>query len=178
MAGEQSQDTAKATTTLRESYLAFPIKIKLKPGETEARFVIQDPWGLRRSVTPLFLVWGATPEIAGLGTSFFIDASGAQLTAMHLLTDVVNGRIGGHERIRSRTAHERCSAGHFARSGIGVRTTSGWHISRCPDDGDVPKAEVGRPAPLHTLRSRTASGRDRTRSRVSSRDQLDAREAD
>src|ERR1019366_3493155 len=74
--------------------VSFPIKISLKPGETEARFAIQDPWGLRRSVTPLFLVWGTSPEVVGLGTSFFIGP-GTQLTAMHLLTDVVNGRIGG-----------------------------------------------------------------------------------
>jgi len=46
-------------------------------------------------VTPLFFVHGDIPEIIGLGTSFFIDSSGTQLTAMHLLTDVVNGRIGG-----------------------------------------------------------------------------------
>jgi serine protease Do len=46
-------------------------------------------------VTPLFLVHGDIPEIIGLGTSFFINSSGVQLTAMHLLTDMVNGRVGG-----------------------------------------------------------------------------------
>jgi serine protease Do len=75
--------------------MGFPITVRLKPGETEALFGVQDPWRLRRSVTPLFLVWSDPPKITGLGTSFFIHPLGTQLTAMHLLTDVVNGRIGG-----------------------------------------------------------------------------------
>lgn len=37
-------------------------------------------------------------QVIGLGTSFFVDGNGLQLTAMHLVTDLINARRGGTDR--------------------------------------------------------------------------------
>jgi hypothetical protein len=67
--------------------MAFPIMIRPKLCESEAGFVMQDPWNLRRSITPLFLVSGDDVKVIGLGTSFFVN--GARCVDVIELVEIV-----------------------------------------------------------------------------------------
>jgi serine protease Do len=55
-----------------------------KQNENKERFLIQDPFGLRRSIIPLFTVDRETELVSGLGTAFRIDPFGTYLTAHHV----------------------------------------------------------------------------------------------
>jgi hypothetical protein len=78
--------------------LSFPIEPHVS--EPESDFLIQDPFGLRRAITPFFafdlsdgmLTNPANGAAEGLGTSFFVTPWGRQLSAMHLTTDFLNAR--------------------------------------------------------------------------------------
>ena len=76
--------------------MRFPIKLNLRPDESTALFAISDPWKLRLSVTPVFAVNPDGISITGLGTSFFVDETGTQLTAMHVVTDEINSGTSGY----------------------------------------------------------------------------------
>lgn len=63
--------------------MAFPA---LPSSQKNERFFrIQDPFGLRRSIVPLFTIDRETHLISGLGTSFRVDPFGTYLTAYHML---------------------------------------------------------------------------------------------
>jgi serine protease Do len=78
--------------------MAFPIEPL--HSEPESNFLIQDPFGLRKAITPFFaidlqdgmLTNPANGATEGLGTSFFLTPWGHQLSAMHLTTDFLNAR--------------------------------------------------------------------------------------
>lgn len=79
--------------------MAFPIGPDPRFDQPEADFLIQDPFGLRRAVTPVFafdlrdgmLVDPVKGQSIGLGTSFYVTPFGHQLSAMHVITDFLNG---------------------------------------------------------------------------------------
>ena len=56
-------------------------------GQTSARFEIEDPFGLRRAVQPIFL---ARPDdtLEGYGTAFSADGWGTFITADHITADL------------------------------------------------------------------------------------------
>ncbi|MDH6263861.1 serine protease [Bradyrhizobium sp. BR13661] len=78
--------------------MAFPIGPDPRSQEPETDFLIQDPFGLRRAVTPVFafdlndgmLVDPVNGLSIGLGTSFYVTPFGHQLSAMHVVTDFLN----------------------------------------------------------------------------------------
>ena len=78
----------------------MPFPIEPLHSEPESDFLIQDPFGLRKAVTPFFVVDLRNGMLAnpangvaeGLGTSFFVTPWGRQLSAMHLTTDFLNTR--------------------------------------------------------------------------------------
>jgi serine protease Do len=78
--------------------LAFPIEPNAS--ESQSDFLIQDPFGLRKAITPFFafdlsdgmLANPVNAAAEGLGTSFFVTPWGRQLSAMHLTTDFLNAR--------------------------------------------------------------------------------------
>jgi serine protease Do len=78
----------------------MPFPIESLHAEPESDFLIQDPSGLRKAVTPVFafdLQDGMLKEprdglSIGLGTSFYITPFGRQLSAMHVTTDFFNAQ--------------------------------------------------------------------------------------
>ncbi|MHC2678316.1 hypothetical protein ACVI1J_010538 [Bradyrhizobium diazoefficiens] len=80
--------------------MAFPIEPDPRGSEPESDFLIQDPFGLRRAVTPFFafdlqdgmLTEPKEGEAKGIGTSFYVTPFGHQLSAMHVTTDFLNTR--------------------------------------------------------------------------------------
>jgi hypothetical protein len=82
--------------------MPFPIGPDPRFRESEALFRVQDPFGLRRSVTPVFMSYQETGEFVGCGTSFFITPFGRQLSAMHVITDFFN-----EQRITARPNERR-----------------------------------------------------------------------
>jgi serine protease Do len=78
--------------------MSFPITPDPRHNEPETDFIIQDPFGLRRAVTPVFafdtqqgmLTDLHTGMSTGLGTSFYVTPFGHQLSAMHFITDFFN----------------------------------------------------------------------------------------
>jgi hypothetical protein len=59
---------------------------------TESDFLIQDPFGLRRAITPVFVRDLHDGMFEGCGTSFYVTPFGRQLSAMHITTDFFNDR--------------------------------------------------------------------------------------
>ena len=80
--------------------MPFPIGPDPRSNGPETDFLIQDPFGLRRAVTPVFafdLQDGMLTDprngiSIGLGTSFYVTPFGHQLTAMHVTTDFFNAQ--------------------------------------------------------------------------------------
>jgi hypothetical protein len=80
--------------------MPFPIEPDPRLSEPESDFLIQDPFGLRKAITPFFafdlqegmLANPANGASEGLGTSFYVTPFGRQLSAMHLTTDFLNAR--------------------------------------------------------------------------------------
>src|SRR5258707_154110 len=80
--------------------MPFPIEPDPRSNEPEIDFLIQDPFGLRRAVTPVFafdLRDGMLSDprngmSIGLGTSFYVTPFGHQLSAMHVTTDFFNAQ--------------------------------------------------------------------------------------
>lgn len=72
--------------------MAFPASPDPRGSEPESLFRVQDPFGLRRVITPVFLTPLDNRDIVGLGTSFSISPFGFQLSALHIVTDVIEGR--------------------------------------------------------------------------------------
>ena len=80
--------------------MPFPIEPDPRTSEPESDFLIQDPFGLRRAVTPFFafdlqdgmLAEPRTGAAEGIGTSFYVTPFGHQLSAMHVTTDFLNAR--------------------------------------------------------------------------------------
>jgi hypothetical protein len=78
--------------------MPFPIEPDRRFNEPEADFLIQDPFGLRRAVTPVFAFDARDGMLTdprdgtsiGLGTSFYVTPFGRQLSAMHVITDFFN----------------------------------------------------------------------------------------
>jgi len=62
--------------------MPFPATPK---GEDESLFRIDDPFGLRRAIIPLFSMDRETHLVTGLGTAFRVDPFGTYLTAHHVL---------------------------------------------------------------------------------------------
>ena len=75
--------------------MPFPIGPDPRFNHPETDFLIQDPFGLRKAVTPVFAFDMADGMLSdprhgmsiGLGTSFYVTPFGHQLTAMHVTTD-------------------------------------------------------------------------------------------
>lgn len=65
----------------------MPFPIQPAPNDDEKEFLIQDPFGLRQVVIPMFEADKNTGYMAGLGTGFRIDPFGQFLTAQHVLED-------------------------------------------------------------------------------------------
>jgi hypothetical protein len=73
------------------------IPYQTQASEPESEFLIQDPFGLRKAITPFFafdlsdgmLANPVNSAAEGLGTSFYITPWGRQLSAMHLTTDFI-----------------------------------------------------------------------------------------
>jgi serine protease Do len=80
--------------------MPFPIGLDPRSGESERDFVVHDPFGLRRAITPVFAFdmqdgMLSDPQngmSVGLGTSFYVNPFGHQLSAMHVTTDFFNAR--------------------------------------------------------------------------------------
>jgi serine protease Do len=80
--------------------MPFPIEPDRRHSEPEGDFLIQDPFHLRKAITPFFaidlenglLANPANGASEGLGTSFYVTPFGHQISAMHLLTDFLNAR--------------------------------------------------------------------------------------
>ena len=72
--------------------MSFPIMPDSRTDDGEALFLVQDPFRLRRSVTPVFISNHMTGDMQGCGTSFCIPPFGRQLSAMHVITDFFNER--------------------------------------------------------------------------------------
>jgi hypothetical protein len=77
--------------------MPFPVTPDARFTEPETDFLIQDPFGLRRAVTPVFafdtqqgMVTNLRTGTAGLATSFYVTPFGHQLSAMHVITDFFN----------------------------------------------------------------------------------------
>lgn len=78
----------------------MPFPIEPQQSEPSDDFLIQDPFGLRKAVTPFFafdlqegmLNNPGNGASEGLGTSFYVTPFGRQLSAMHLTTDFLNAR--------------------------------------------------------------------------------------
>lgn len=78
--------------------MAFPAGPDPRSHEPDSDFLIQDPVGLRKAVTPVFafdlkngmLVDPREGMSIGLGTSFYVNPFGHQLSAMHVVTDFFN----------------------------------------------------------------------------------------
>ena len=78
--------------------MPFPIGPDPRFNHPETDFLIQDPFGLRKAVTPVFAFDMADGMLSdprhgmsiGLGTSFYVTPFGHQLTAMHVTTDFFN----------------------------------------------------------------------------------------
>lgn len=61
-----------------------PIVIEPIPGDPFKPFLIQDPFGLRKAITPVFKR-NINGVISGMGTAFHVDGWGAFLTANHVI---------------------------------------------------------------------------------------------
>lgn len=61
-------------------------------GETEQHFLIQDPFGLRTKIIPLWEYDPGDGLFTGLGTAFRVDAFGLFLTAQHVLEHRMSGK--------------------------------------------------------------------------------------
>jgi len=80
--------------------MPFPIEPDPRLSEPESDFLIQDPFGLRKAITPFFafelrdgmLANPVNGQPIGIGTAFFVTPWGRQLSAMHLTTDFLNAR--------------------------------------------------------------------------------------
>lgn len=72
--------------------MAFPIMPDKRSADGVKLFLVQDPFRLRRSVTPVFVNNHGTGDVLGCGTSFFVTPFGKQLSAMHVVTDYFNER--------------------------------------------------------------------------------------
>jgi hypothetical protein len=72
--------------------MPFPIEPDARTDETESDFLIQDPFGLRRAITPVFVRDLHDGMFEGCGTSFYVTPFGRQLSAMHITTDFFNDR--------------------------------------------------------------------------------------
>src|SRR6266571_8310077 len=72
--------------------MSFPIGPDPRTGEPDTLFQVQDPFGLRRSVTPVFVRDFSDGMFYGCGTSFFVTPFGQQLSAMHIVTDFLQQR--------------------------------------------------------------------------------------
>lgn len=63
----------------------MPFPYLPRDDQDEALFLINDPFGLRSVIIPLFAIDRQTEEISGIGTAFRIDPWGTYLTAYHVL---------------------------------------------------------------------------------------------
>jgi serine protease Do len=72
--------------------MPFPVEPQRGLNEPEDYFTVQDPFGLRKAVTPVFVRDLRDGMFTGCGTSFFITPFGRQLSAMHIATDFLNER--------------------------------------------------------------------------------------
>jgi len=72
--------------------MPFPFIPSSHRNEPDSDFVIQDPFGLRQAVTPVFVRDFRDGIFVGCGTSFFVTPFGHQLSAMHVITDFFNAR--------------------------------------------------------------------------------------
>lgn len=67
--------------------MPFPILPKYDQGETDNLFLIQDPFGLRAAIIPLWDYDTQADIVTGLGTCFRVDPFGHVLTAFHVIED-------------------------------------------------------------------------------------------
>jgi serine protease Do len=72
--------------------MPFPVTPDPRSNERETDFLIQDPFGLRRAVTPVFAFDAQEGMLTGLGTSFYVTPFGHQLSAMHVTADFFNAQ--------------------------------------------------------------------------------------
>jgi serine protease Do len=80
--------------------MPFPIEPDARFSEPESDFTIQDPFGLRLAITPVFafdlqdgMLRNPRHGVSiGLGTSFYVTPFGRQLSAMHVTTDFFNAQ--------------------------------------------------------------------------------------
>lgn len=63
----------------------MPFPYLPRGGQDEALFRIDDPFGLRSVIIPMFSIDRQTGEVSGIGTAFRIDPFGTYLTAYHVL---------------------------------------------------------------------------------------------
>lgn len=63
----------------------MPFPYLPRDDQDEALFRIDDPFGLRSVIIPLFFIDRETEEISGIGTAFSVDPFGTYLTAYHVL---------------------------------------------------------------------------------------------
>jgi serine protease Do len=97
--------------------MPFPFPPPEDP-EQEKLFLIQDPFGLRKAITPLFLAPFGAEEFIGIGTSFFVAPHAVQFTAMHNITDVINGRACAARRDGDLLTIENASLGVLHDPGL------------------------------------------------------------
>src|SRR4051794_21776433 len=67
-----------------------------------ARFLVQDPFGVRRAIVPVF-VERPDGSLEGLATAFHVDAAGTLLTAEHVIHDIWGDRDLGVFRPNTET---------------------------------------------------------------------------
>lgn len=68
--------------------MAFPFgPSKFHPVDEHGKFVVDDPWGMRKSVFPLLHQTNETGSMRGWGTAFRIDPYGTAVTAHHVVED-------------------------------------------------------------------------------------------
>jgi len=79
--------------------MPFPIEPDARTDETESDFLIQDPFGLRRAITPVFVSDLHDGMFEGCGTSFYVTPFGHQLSAMpvRVVNDAAMQALGSYE---------------------------------------------------------------------------------
>jgi serine protease Do len=58
--------------------------------DESGKFLVQDPFGLRKSIIPLLTLNTKTDTVAGWGTGFRIDSIGTTITAYHVIEDFLD----------------------------------------------------------------------------------------
>jgi serine protease Do len=97
--------------------MPFPYPPPVAPEQARG-FLIQDPFGLRKAITPLFLAPIAAEASIGIGTSFFVAPHAVQFTAMHNILDVINLRICSGRRDGDRLTIENAALGVLHDPGL------------------------------------------------------------